>query len=192
MESAINRLEKILINFKKSGSRGYQETTLISKLEEIDLLKTEFYDAINKTLKTEDTEIKTELFEKYYNRAKILFEQALLTPNDQQQNLVSMATFNLETAIKIIPEFKGNYKDLQSFLTIVELIEKTLDNANKAILISFVYNAKLSNLVRTVIGVSEPKTFQELKESLINRYRSKRTVSQIQTLLQITYRADIW
>ena len=35
----IGKLEKILINFKKSGARGYQKITLRNKLEYINLLE---------------------------------------------------------------------------------------------------------------------------------------------------------
>lgn len=63
-----------------------------------------------------------------------------------------MADFNLEIALKVIPEFSGNYKELHSFLTIVELINDGLAIEQKPILLNFVYNVKLTTVVRTAVS----------------------------------------
>ena len=42
-----------------------------------------------------------------------------------------MAQFNLETAVKIISLFAGNYEELNLFLTIVKLINDTLPTTQK-------------------------------------------------------------
>lgn len=181
MDTIISKLDKIIINFKKSGAKGYQEITLKDKLNEINLLEEEFNKLVDSDSITEDVQKHIVKFDK----AKKLFEEALVLvkPSNQKQSLVNMAQFNLETAIKIVPLFSGDYKELSSFLTIVELINNTLEAAQKSTLINFVYNAKLTSAVRTSLGTSEPETFEDLKKFLSIRYKSNKTISQIQATL---------
>ena len=73
MESIIHKLERIIINFRKTGTRKYQNSILIIKLEEKELLRREFLDLINrKAIKTDEAENNTKVFEKYYKKAKNL------------------------------------------------------------------------------------------------------------------------
>ena len=79
------------------------------------------------TTYTDEAEENTTLFEKYYTKIKNLL---LIALNEQESehthNLANIANFNLETALNAIPEFSGNYRELNSFLTIVELINDGL------------------------------------------------------------------
>ena len=56
---------------------------------------------------------------------KLLFTEALKLKETQDRDNIESAklsNFNLELYLKVIPEFSGNYKELHSFLTIIELI----------------------------------------------------------------------
>lgn len=210
MEPIINGLVKIIKNYKKSGSRGYQIPTLELKLEEIEILHKQFLKLLESNVfKSEETENNKIIFNKYYRAARTLIENALVTqkgekntidnqPQSQSRDqhfsdslentspiLAKMANqqFNLETAIKVIPEFTGNYKDLKSFLTIIELINNNLAEDHKKTLIDFVFNVKLTNTVRTSLGASAPATLHDLINLLSSRYKSTKTVAQIQSSL---------
>ena len=142
-------------------------------------------------------------FDKYYHYAKTMLETAISNKNSSENTETStsnkrpsenseisnnsenikMATFNLETSLKVIPEFTGNYKDLISFLKIVDIVYKSLDDVSKLLLIDFVYNVKLTNNVRTSLGVTIPTTFDETKTCLSSRFKNNKTVNQIQSTL---------
>ena len=84
MESIIRKLERIIVNFRKAGTRRYQKSTLIIKLEETELLRREFLDLVNrKEIKTDEAENITKVFEKYYKKAKNLLVIAL---NEQESD----------------------------------------------------------------------------------------------------------
>lgn len=51
-----------------------------------------------------------------------------------------MAELNLETAMKIVPIYDGKYKELDSFLKIVEILYSTLTTTAKPLLIDFITN----------------------------------------------------
>ena len=85
--------------------------------------------------------------------------------------------------MKAILEFSGNYRETNSFLTIVELINYGLAIEQKPNLFKFVYNVKLTSTVRTSLGTSTPVTFDEFKNTLSNRYKFIKTVVQLQATL---------
>ncbi|CAD7090004.1 unnamed protein product [Hermetia illucens] len=98
-----------------------------------------------------------------------------------------MADFNLETAIKIIPIFDGKYKELEPFLTIVELLYTTLTTTGKTTLINFVTNVKLSATVRLSLCNASITDFNSLKSELLGKYKNNRTIPQIHSVLNSTY-----
>ena len=95
-----------------------------------------------------------------------------MTEINKEEN--NMADFNLELPFKVIPEFKGTFGELQSFLKIIEIINITLKNEAKTSPIDFIVNVKLKSTVRTAISTQECKTFNNLKYTLTSRYKTKK------------------
>lgn len=58
MDTIIENLSKIIINYKKSESRGYLPATITAKLEEIEKLRTEFNNILQKVERTNEIEKK--------------------------------------------------------------------------------------------------------------------------------------
>lgn len=102
-----------------------------------------------------------------------------------------MSEFNLETATKAIPSFSGNYKELEAFLKIVEIIYNGLTQTGKTALIDYIVYVKLTQTVRTnITSVHTPNTFQELKDSLCYKYKSTTTIPQVQNQLTNLYQRN--
>lgn len=192
MEESIEHLKDILKNLKKSPNRTYTEKTIQNKLEDIERIKEEF----QTTESIENDEEKLYALKSEFNNIYTKIKQYLLESpkelehksenNDNQiQNSMNMATqnFNLEVALKTIPEFTGNYRELKSFLTIIELIKTSLAADQETQLLKFVFNVKLSSTVRTALGTSAPTTFDDLKKCLTDRYKTTKTVAHIQATL---------
>ena len=91
-----------------------------------------------------------------------------------------MADFNLELAFNVVHEFKGNQEELQPFLKIVKIINDSLKVEERKTLIGFITNVKLNYLARTTIEDTTVATYEILKEKLTERYRSHKTLAQIQ------------
>ena len=72
---------------------------------------------------------------------------------------------------------------MPAFLKIIEIIYNSLNAESKIQLIDFVFNVKLASSVKTSLGFIVPATFEELKHVLSNRYKSSKTVAQIQATL---------
>ena len=111
---------------------------------------------------------------------KLLFTEALKLKETQDRDNIESAklsNFNLELYLKVIPEFSGNYKELHSFLTIIELIYAGLATVHQLTLICFIINVKLTQSVRIALRNTEGQTFSELKSLLINRYKNTDTVA---------------
>lgn len=205
MDQKIETLNKIIINFKKAGNRKYTEKTLRLKIEEINILD----EQVKEHNRTE--EIKEEdliRFNKLKLLAKELLENALASMSEDKniantsdsnseeteqatrpstslrdRTETNMSNFNLETSLKVIPEFTGNYKELPAFLKIVDIIYNSLAIEAKTTLIDFVLNVKLTPSVRTALGTVDIKNHTDLKNALQNRYKTTKTVAQIQSTL---------
>lgn len=95
-----------------------------------------------------------------------------------------MADLNMETTMKIVPNFTGSYKEIDSFLKIVELLYNSLSTDGKRQLIEVVFHIKFSPKVKTIIGTcSEPTDFLNLSVLLKEKFKSNKTVSQIHSNL---------
>lgn len=103
-----------------------------------------------------------------------------------------MAAFSLETASKALPLFTGNHAELESFLITGELINKTLSDTAKTDFLQYVYHAKLTSNVRTAIGTyTKPENFETLKKLLSNRYKSTKTIPELQSKLSTVYQGKL-
>lgn len=84
--------------------------------------------------------------------------------------------------MKIIPVSEGKYRQVNSFLKIVEFIYKTLESNAKIELIDFVYHVKLSDVVRTNLSgytklLRNPNTNTSIQNYLIHVSQNKSTAS---------------
>lgn len=95
-----------------------------------------------------------------------------------------MASFDLSTAIKIVPEFTGNRNELSNFISLVEMIDETLKAEEKPKLIKFIIKARISDKVKNKLSsVETPITILELKTTLENSFPSNKTTLSLHTEL---------
>lgn len=206
MEKFIEILDSISVlseNLKKLGQKTYKLETIDKKLNEIK----EFKEKLGVLEKTEANidyiklgEIKSEFKTLFYTtnsrltelrneiiqNTKDLNEQTSSqnTEENKETKITKMAEFDINTSLKVVPEFSGNYKELASFLKIIELINQSLSTEAKKTFIEFVREVKLSNKIKTHLGVLEPiTTFEILKTELSKIYKSPMTIPDIYSKL---------
>jgi len=175
----ISEIKKIITNFKKCSNRKYTKKTLIEKLKLIQ----EYDDVINRHYVESSIDLETvNTFKKLYTVAKDLLKASIMATDEQD----SMTSFSLQTVMKTVPIFNGNYKELPPFLKIIEILYNSYDTVSKKTLLDLVINVKLDTAVRTAIGFTTTfETLNELKETLQKRYKSNLTISQIHTKLSL-------
>lgn len=106
--------------------------------------------------------------------------EPLAIVTNQQSKMSAEDKFNLATAIKIIPEFKGEAKELQNFLKIIKLYNDTLATAEKAKLLDFVFCVKLKDTVRNKLATKDtPSTYANLEKILKEACQPKNTTENI-------------
>lgn len=176
METELSDLKRILVNFKKSINRGYSKDTILSKLQEIEVIKDKFKALVENSTEKDSVliELKTN-FNLIFSEIKTLLTEALSKINN-------MSDFNLELSLKTIPEFNGNVKEVNKFIAIGEIIHNSIKPEQRHILLNVIYNIKLTDKVRIAIG-AQPASFEILKKELLSRFRSYKTVAQIQLML---------
>lgn len=199
-----NQIEAISRNFKKSPHRRYSSTYLLIKKTSLEDLAKKFnntyQDLTQKGVNEEElnrivnsckkliSEIKTIIDNKY----KLLLDDIDLDSIEEENfeldkavNNIKMATFDIITAIKIIPCFNGEHRELYNFLNIVEAIQESYkDDNEREKLINFVYKTKLAEKVKNrLLNTAKPEKFIELKKLLNENYLPKRTAISVQTEL---------
>lgn len=207
----MDELLRIYENFKRNVNKNLSQKHL---KEKYDFIQTFKKDSTNKTYDTNALEKINEalnycedFIHKRLNpiQSSSSSEDDFETPRGTQENLnnsqtqmiksedkiiqnIKMATLDIQTANKTIPEFKGNPRELDHFLKIVELIHKTISEANvKTDLIDFVYHVKLSNNVRTALSATQtPTTYETLKQTLQEKFPNRRSVADIHNTLANT------
>lgn len=170
----------LLKTLKKNPKRVYSDKTIILKKnlckELIDKITLENKESKQLIIQLED--IKREIY--FY-----------LEQGQEEHTIESMSDFNLELSFKIVPEFKGSQQELTPFLKIVKIIYDTLKTEAKTTFIDFVKNVKLNSTVRTSIGTNICENYETLEKLLYDRYKSSKTISQIQSeLTKIRQRND--
>lgn len=184
MEQIIEEVAIILTNLKKSSGKPYKRETIQTKLDKIEKLKNEFEILIDSQEENKTNPAQKVEFKQLYTKTKTLLEQQLLTLGEKdKEEQPNMSDFDLGMAMKAIPVFSGNYKELDSFLKIVEIINKGLKITCTQQLIDFVFHVKLGINVKTALGNTEPSNFETLKTLLEERYKSNTTIPQIQNTL---------
>ena len=118
-------------------------------------------------------------------RIKLDNKADLLTAKDIEDQIIKllkhkMADYNIELTFTVVPEFKGGQEELIPFLKIVKILYDTLKTEAKKTFLDFIVNVKLNTLLRTALGGTEINTLQTLEEKLTDRYKSNRTLAQVQ------------
>lgn len=91
--------------------------------------------------------------------------------------------FHLDVAIKMIPEFDGSKVNLHRFISCCDIVKKTATTAANQSSLLDVIKTKLTGSAYNIIKYNEFDTWDDLKESLLEQYLEKRTISQIQSEL---------
>jgi len=90
-------------------------------------------------------------------------------------------TFDLLTAIKIIPQFNGDVRELENFLKIIDLYHETINEEGKAKLIDFIWCARLTPKTKTRLAAkAKPNNLAELKNNIQSTFKLTKTTHEIQ------------
>lgn len=199
LRELIDILNKIRENFKKSKNRRYSQEYIKRKL----LIVNENRKLFANKFKSSITKIDSTILETFKSKYITIFNEIeeFLTSQLQEKkesdeeftdasddiieiNKINMADFKIIEANKILPEFDGNLTKLTNFLNLTEYICETLKEEEKAKLLNFIINTKLSDTVRNKIAIeTKPKTFLEFKNLFTKIFKSNRTPLNIQTEL---------
>ncbi|XP_017486753.1 PREDICTED: basic-leucine zipper transcription factor A-like [Rhagoletis zephyria] len=91
-----------------------------------------------------------------------------------------MANFDIATAVKVIPEFDGNYRSLSQFLGLVDFYGKTLAESQHAVLVNFILATKLTDKVKNrLLTEDRPTTLTDLAQTLQKIYKSNKNALQL-------------
>lgn len=194
-------LKKILLIFKKNPNRYFKPEYILNKqtiVKNIYQKYTSFYHAIVDILPKETVNTQKEIFFKIYNELQLklhnysqaILEKSTLTDEESEEESenkfeknIKMASFDIVSTYKLVPEFEGNHKKLENFLNLVEYIHDTLkDDNEKNKLIEFVIKTKLAEKVRIKLNSCEtPKTFANLKKLFKEIFKVNTTTLKIHT-----------
>lgn len=106
-------LTKIEQKLKKTTYRPYTENTLETKLTEIDVVNTSFFN-IAPTFKDDEIPKLIEKFKNTHSFIKTTLQQHL-------KYLSSVVASNFEIAMKTMPCFRSNFNEMESFCKAVQL-----------------------------------------------------------------------
>lgn len=203
----LQELKHILDNFNKTPLREYTQETIQRKRLELKRLKTEFLDGIKVILKN-DYELGVKQKHRFldlYKKIKFILENKskeflditeeiedtynTCSSSDSSDTFDSsdieienkMSLFDIQLAIKVIPEFQGDQKNLSNFLNLIQFLHDELkDNQEKLKLINFVMKTRLAEKVKNKVISREPPTnLTSLKNLLQESYKSNKTPLQI-------------
>lgn len=183
----IKSINNSIENFNKNPNRDYTCTHLLNKSNELKEIKEQFSAAYYELLKKNGTlaiELK-EKFEQSYNVLDKIIQRKIdkILKADLQTN--NMASFDIQIALKVIPEFQGDTKDLNNFLNLVEFVHDDLKDATeKGKLIKFILRTRLSEKVKNKLSIVTPPTdFTSLRNVLQDIFRVNKTPLKIQSEL---------
>lgn len=202
----IEEVRKILATFIKNPARVYSAKNILNKSTKLKEIYIEFNKSLEilKTSKSIPKENIDDLHSKFNDiycktksildkKSREIYNESIKNQEDSDidsdsssitENNIKMAKFDLVTAIKILPEFSGETKDLDNFLKITEIYEKSLKSEEKENLIEFIWHARLTQKARNKLATtSAPKTFAELKQKLQGVFKTSDTPQRIHTQL---------
>lgn len=186
IQKLLTNIEKIILNVKKNPKRIYSDKYVLNNLTILE----DYYDRYKNAVHTlnDNSESKTlkEQFLNSYNFLKDFLktqQQIKLTQSIGSDvsdfTEIEMAKFDLYQSMKIIPEFKNNSNDIDTFLGIIKLMNDSLDDTEKQKLIDFVWLLKLDSITRTKIGIdNKPKNYDNL-ELILNKVNPNKDNLQI-------------
>jgi hypothetical protein len=115
-------------------------------------------------------------------------EDGITTDPVQQSAKQSNMPFNIEVALKMIPEFKGNKDQLDKFLTCCVIVFGTATTeADQSIFLNVV-KTKLCDQAYNLIKYKTINHWAQLKVLLKDHYKERRTMAQIQMELNLSSR----
>ena len=91
--------------------------------------------------------------------------------------------FQLDSALKMIPEFHGNRNDLHKFLACCDIVAASCTTQNHQESLINVIKTKLCGAAYNLIKYKNFATWADLKPILQQQYLEKRTIAQLQTEL---------
>lgn len=163
----------ILKNLKKNTKRTYTENYISKIRTELRYLRTNL---TGDALKTFDN---------------ICVQINNLLKVKRNEIDTKMASFDIATATKIIPEFEGDQKKLGNFIGLVEFYHNTLAATQHSIFISFILATKLADRVKNrIVAESTPTTLTEFKTTLTKCFKTKRNAASIHNELSRTYQGN--
>lgn len=184
----IEQIKTFISNFKKAPNRIVNAQHILDKQIKAKTLKTEFdeiyfYFARN-PLNIEKLKPYRDRFQAAYLELKQILQNKAQQLVESEQVQPKMADFSILSSLKSISIFEGDYKNLQQFLNIVELIHDSIKQDDHEKFINFVYKTKLNEKVLNRIAIQEiPKTFDNLKLTLQGAFKSNKSIVTLQTEL---------
>ena len=140
VNTVLAQLDNILKIFKNNPNRIYLRENLDKKQISVNNFKKLFSGNIDSTPE-ENREQNKRKFEKLTKELDEILEQKFLNAKEKSdnKNKVVKMSFNIKNVMKIVPEFSGKVKEIETFLNIVEYIYNGLSEENdKAQLIDFI------------------------------------------------------
>lgn len=192
LKEAIKSFNAKVENFAKNPNRKYTAKFILDSITVLEQTHNKCKIIINKL--DESVEINKILINQYSKSYKTLKEvlgekqNAILDENnltENQDGQYEMASFDLYQTIKIVPEFKGKFHELENFLNIIELVNENLkDETEKNKLIKSIWTLKIdANSKIRINNNTVPKTYEELKQILVKCYPNKDTIQTLHSEL---------
>lgn len=191
IRECIDELQKLKANLKKSKNRAYCRKYVDEKLEKLGILSETVEKILTQSKNSEDEKLKAE-FEILCKELNGILENLEIREVRQEDNLPSMANFDISLVGKNLQTFKGTFKYLEDFVTQAELLHDMLREDDKEIYVKYIYNFKLTTQVRSILGRSNrPTTFEQLRKALENAYPNPKSLQQVLTELGTTRQNDL-
>jgi len=201
----LEELKKLLASFTKNPNRKFTAQLILNKNSSLKELKRKFQGIIQQssTLKKKDLEEISLRFNEIYLRIYNIIEKYTKELNteaiseegsnseyeestekpENKDTITNMATanFDLLTAIKIVPQFNGEVKELENFLKIIDLYNGTLNEDGQNKLIDFIWCTRLTPKTKIrLAGKAQPNNLIQLKDNLQSTFKLTKTTQEIQ------------
>lgn len=196
MEPLLSSIETLIENAKKSLNKPYKLSTITTKLEELQKLQLQAEKLLcSDEYSKEERSIKLGIFIQLKNKYTDVLEQhkrqGLYTEDEGEeqttyqntthtQQTTNMDTKELLEYMKIIPVFTGDRRNLESFVTTIEIIDETLIDTKRQSFFNFIYKTRIDKRIQQRIQqLGNPKNLKETIAYLNTICKPKRTVNTI-------------
>lgn len=183
----ITEIEKWILNFHKNPNRTYTPAHLLKRVAELREIRKDFRKQYLNLLQ-KDKNLAVDLkeqFEQSYSVLDGILEANISKTLDKNLKDNEMATFDIATTLKVIPEFQGDPKNLNNFLNLIEFLYDDLKDATeKSKLIKFILKTRLAEKVKNKLSITQaPTDLVTLKKTLQDIFKSGKTPLKIQSEL---------